>query len=73
MVKAFISSIHTWHIIQDVSWMGGPRLQYILRGVERLAPQENKVPHHKRDAGNPLISRKGQRYLTERTFLLCRH
>lgn len=33
-----ISAIRAWHIMQDVPWSGGKRLQYILNGVRQEAP-----------------------------------
>nr|GAT53151.1 predicted protein [Mycena chlorophos] len=39
-----ISALKAWHIVNDQPWLGGPRLQYVLAGVENLTPTSSKRP-----------------------------
>ncbi|KAF8809142.1 hypothetical protein BYT27DRAFT_7095095, partial [Phlegmacium glaucopus] len=37
-----ISAIQTWHTIYNVIWKGSAPLQYVLNGVDHLAPAPSK-------------------------------
>lgn len=37
-----ISAVRAWHIAQNAVWNGNIRLQYVLTGVENLAPNSSK-------------------------------
>ena len=37
-VRNYISAVRAWHIIHDVPWLAGLRLQYVMNGVDHLAP-----------------------------------
>lgn len=37
-VRNRISAVRAWHIIHCMPWQGGLHLQYVLNGVDRLAP-----------------------------------
>ena len=39
-----ISSIHAWHIIHDVAYHSSAHLNYVIKGVENLAPNSSKLP-----------------------------
>lgn len=39
-----ISGVRAWHIIQDVPYHGSVRLNYVIKGVENLAPGSSKHP-----------------------------
>ncbi|KAF7306203.1 DNA breaking-rejoining enzyme [Mycena indigotica] len=34
-----IAALKPWHIAQKQPWLGGPRLHYVLSGVDALSPQ----------------------------------
>ncbi|KAH9924119.1 hypothetical protein B0H21DRAFT_701128 [Amylocystis lapponica] len=38
-VRNSLSGVRAWHILQGAPWNGGPRLSYVLNGVEALAPK----------------------------------
>nr|GAT47546.1 predicted protein [Mycena chlorophos] len=39
-----ISALKAWHVVNDRPWLGGPRLHYVLSGVENLAPASSQRP-----------------------------
>lgn len=41
-VRNHIAGLRAWHIAQNVEWKGGIRLQYVLTGIENLAPESAK-------------------------------
>ncbi|KAJ7312509.1 hypothetical protein DFH08DRAFT_717678 [Mycena albidolilacea] len=39
--RSAVAAVKAWHIIQDTLWMGGLRLRYTLKGVEKLVPSNS--------------------------------
>ncbi|KAF7303391.1 DNA breaking-rejoining enzyme [Mycena indigotica] len=39
-----IAALKAWHVAQQQPWLGGPRLHYVLSGVESLSPQTASRP-----------------------------
>ncbi|KAF7296201.1 hypothetical protein HMN09_01088800 [Mycena chlorophos] len=37
-----ISALKAWHVMHDQPWLAGPRLHYVLSGVENLTPASSK-------------------------------
>jgi hypothetical protein len=43
-VCKYISALKAWHILHDVDWKGGLRLNFILNGVKNLTPLSSRRP-----------------------------
>ena len=43
-VCKYISALKAWHILHDVEWKGGSRLNFILNGVKNLTPLSSRRP-----------------------------
>ncbi|KAJ6505708.1 DNA breaking-rejoining enzyme, partial [Mycena vitilis] len=37
-----IAALKAWHVAQNVEWKGGSRLEYVLAGVENMAPESSR-------------------------------
>ncbi|EIN03397.1 hypothetical protein PUNSTDRAFT_24805, partial [Punctularia strigosozonata HHB-11173 SS5] len=42
--RSWIAGLKAWHTAHDAPWLGGGRLQQVLKGVENLRPRESRKP-----------------------------
>ena len=43
-VCKYISALKSWHILHNVEWKGGSRLNFVLNGVKNLTPPSSRRP-----------------------------
>ncbi|EIW81264.1 hypothetical protein CONPUDRAFT_73044 [Coniophora puteana RWD-64-598 SS2] len=43
-VQGYIAALKAWHVYNNAPWLGGPRLNLVLNGVENMTPTSSRRP-----------------------------